>query len=125
MIPLDVPRPVLLIVDDDPAVLNALDFMAGTRGYAVRRCANGAQALAAAGPGISCLIIDQNLSDMQGSYLLQEIRAKGVDTPALIMTTSPSLTLRRQAAAAGVPIVEKPLLDEDLFVQIRRLTAPN
>ena len=45
------------------------------------------------------------------------------DAPAILITTGPSTDLRRKAAAAGAPIVEKPLLDDALFTQIRRLVA--
>jgi FixJ family two-component response regulator len=123
MTPSSPPRPVLLIVDDDAAVLRSLAFMAGTRGYDVVSCATGAEALAALDLPLSCLILDQILPDMQGIRLLKEIRAVGVRAPALLMTTSPSAALRNEAAAAGAPIVEKPLLDESLFDQIGNLIA--
>lgn len=118
-------RPVLLIVDDDAAVLRSLAFMAGTRGYAVRACASAAEAMAGLDGSISCLILDQNLPDVQGVQLLKQIRAAGIQVPALLMTTGPSTALRSQAAAAGAPIVEKPLLDESLFEQIENLLASN
>lgn len=116
-------RPVLLIVDDDAEVLRSLAFMAGTRGYEVLSCATAAEALAELDGTVSCLVLDQNLPDDQGVRLLGQIRAAGIRTPALLMTTSPSATLRSQAAAAGAPIVEKPLLDESLFEQIENLLA--
>lgn len=117
------PRPVLLIVDDDAEVLHALAFMAGTRGYEVVGCGTAAQALAELDGSVSCLILDQHLPEIQGIRLLKQIRAAGIQTPALLMTTSPSATLRAQAAEAGAPIVEKPLLDESLFQQIANLLA--
>ena len=116
-------RPVLLIVDDDPAVLRSLAFMAGTRGYAVRSCASAAEAMARLDGSISCLILDQNLPDVQGVRLLELIRTAGIQAPALLMTTGPSAALRILAAAAGAPIVEKPLLDDSLFQQIESLLA--
>ena len=123
MAPSSAARPLLLIVDDDAAVLRALAFMAETRGYEVISCATGAEALAELDRPVSCLILDQHLSDMQGIRLLGEIRSAGVRAPALLMTTSPSAALRSEAAAAGAPIVEKPLLDESLCQQIENLLA--
>lgn len=114
-------RPVLLIVDDDAAVLRSLAFMAGTRGYDVVGCASAAEAMTRLDRSLDCLILDQNLPDLQGVQLLQQIRAAGIRAPALLMTTNPPLALRGQAAAAGVAIVEKPLLDESLFEQVGRL----
>lgn len=113
----------LLIVEDDVEVLRALAFMAGTRGYEVISCATAAQALSELNASVSCLVLDQNLPDIQGVRLLKQIRALGLSTPALLMTTHPSAALRRQAAAGGAPIVEKPLLDESLFQQIEALIS--
>lgn len=123
MVPSPTIRPVLLIVDDDAEVLRALAFMAGTRGYKVLGCTTAAQALVELDGSVSCLVLDQHLPDIKGIRLLNQIRAAGIQTPALLMTTSPSATLRSQAAAAGAPIVEKPLLDESLFQQIENLLA--
>lgn len=116
-------RPILLIVDDDQEVLRSLAFMAGTRGYEVLSCATAAEALAGLDDSIACFVIDQNLPDVPGIRLLKQIRDAGNQAPALLMTSSPSAALRGQAAAAGAPIVEKPLLDESLFEQIEKLIA--
>jgi FixJ family two-component response regulator len=118
-------RPALLIVDDDPDVLKALTFMADARGFRVEHCGTAWAAIALVGAGrrFACLVIDQRLPDHQGIDLLAMLRGRGVATPAVLITTEPSAPLRRQAAAAGVPIVEKPLLDEALLTQIRRLMA--
>ena len=72
---------------------------------------------------ISSLILDQNLPDVQGVRLLELIRTAGIQAPALLMTTGPSAALHILAAAAGAPIVEKPLLDDSLFQQIESLLA--
>lgn len=119
-------RQTLLIVDDDPDVSRALAFMTAARGFGVQRCGSAGEAisLAASGRRFAGLIIDQKLPDLQGIELLARLRGLGVEAPAVMITTGPSPTLKRQAAAAGAPIVEKPLLDEDLFTQLRRLIGP-
>lgn len=119
------PRPVLLIVDDDPEVLRALAFMADTRGFEVAHCRTAREAIAAVRPGrpFACMIIDQMLSDDRGIELLTILRARGTEAPAILITSAPSDMLKRKAAAAGAPIVEKPLLDEMLFTEIERLTS--
>lgn len=116
-------RQALLIVDDDPDVLRALGFMADTRGFRVERCGAADEALAACaarGP-FDCMIIDEKLPDRPGVEVLETLRKLGVLAPAVLITTAPSPTLRRRAAALGVSIVEKPLLDETLFTEILRL----
>lgn len=117
------PRPILLIVDDDPEVLRALGFVADTRGFEVEHCRSAREAIAVVGSGrrLGCLIIDQMLSDDRGIDLLASLRNRGVEAPAILITSAPSEALRRRAAAADAPIVEKPLLDDTLFTQIDRL----
>lgn len=96
--------------------------MLEAQGYRVETCGCGSEALASAGGRrFACLIIDQKLTDAQGIDLLGPLRGQGVEAPAILITTAPSVTLRRQADAAGVPIVEKPLLDEALLAQLDRL----
>lgn len=114
-------RQQILVVEDDSAVVRALVFMAGTRGFDVRGCKTAAEALLVADRGFACLIIDQNLPDFRGVDLLETLRRRGVVTPAVIIATAPSLVLRRQASALATPIVEKPLLDEALFIEVNRL----
>ena len=116
-------RPTLLIVDDDPEVLQALVFMAGARGFAVEFCTTSREAIAVARARqpFACLVIDQMLGGDRGLDLLTTLRGDGIEAPAVLMTTAPSATLRRRAAAFGAPVVEKPLLDEALFTEIDRL----
>lgn len=117
------PRPTLLVVDDDLDVLLALSFVAEARGFDVERCSTAGEAIALARSGrrFSCLIVDQLLGDDRGIDVLAVLRSGGIETPAVVITTAPSELLRRRAAAAGAPIVEKPLLDEMLFTEIERL----
>lgn len=117
-------RPALLIVDDDADVLRALAFIADTRGFDVEHCRTARAAMAAAESGrpFACLVIDQMLRDDRGIDVLEVMRSRGTKTPAVLITSAPSDALRRRAATAGAPVVEKPLLDEMLFTQIERLT---
>ena len=43
--------------------------------------------------------------------------------PAILITSHPKPDLRAAAAAAGVPIVEKPLIGDALMTSIRRALA--
>jgi DNA-binding response OmpR family regulator len=46
--------------------------------------------------------------------LAQRLRAHSLLNPVILITSRPSETLRRRACAAGIPIVEKPLLGNTL-----------
>jgi len=117
-------RPTVVVVEDDRAVLNALAFALDAEGFHVRvfetaNCAWSADGLNDA----DCMVVDQMLPDQPGLDLLSRLRQRGVTTPAVLITTNPTMRLRAQAAGLNVPVVEKPLLGDQLFDQIRSLSA--
>jgi len=117
-------RSIIAIVDDDPAVLGALTFSLQVEGFTVRAYASGAELLIdlpCGSPG--CLVIDYKLPGMNGLELLVELRHRHVASPAILITTNPSLDLRDRAAAIGAALIEKPLLGEALFREIRSVLA--
>jgi FixJ family two-component response regulator len=114
----------VLVVDDDPAVLGSLRFSLEIEGYAVTTFVSADEALAAALVPADCLVIDHNLQGMNGLDLVGEIRRRGGGGAAVLVTSHPPQVLRARAAAAGVAIIEKPLLGNALIEAIRRLTEP-
>lgn len=112
----------LALVDDDPAVRHALAFAFDTAGLRVASFADAESALAAPERGQwRCLIVDQKLPGMSGLDLLAALRREGLSAPAVLITSNPPLRLRLGASAAGVRIVEKPLLDDELARQVLKL----
>ncbi|MGE0661462.1 MAG: response regulator [Hyphomonadaceae bacterium] len=115
-------RPIVL-VDDDPALLQALVFEFQTDGYRAVGYPS-AEALLAGVPAMAgCFVVDQNLPGVAGIDLIERLRAEGEGAPALLMTTHPSSSVRARAVRAGVEIVEKPLLGDALGRRIERLLA--
>ena len=111
---------MVAIVDDDPAVRSSLQFALEIEGYEVRIFGDGAELLI--DPRITrfaCLIIDQNLPALNGLELARRLRARSVLNPVILITSQPSEALRRRALAAGIPIVEKPLLGNSLLEMIQ------
>ena len=117
-------RPAVILVDDDPAVTHAIQFSFDLEGLDVRSFRDGESLLAAGDmPDSGCLILDHNLPGMDGLALLERLRAAGVELPAILVTTNPRTALRNRAAAAGVPIIEKPLLTDALLMTVRKALA--
>lgn len=117
-------RPVVLLVDDDPAVSHALQFSFDLEGFDVRVFKDGESLLAAGAlPSSGCLVLDQNLPGMDGLTLLSRLRAQGVELPAILITTNPRSVLRGRCAVAGAPIIEKPLLTDALLLAVRNALA--
>lgn len=114
--------PTLAVVDDDPAVRHALSFAFETAGIAVATFADAESALAAPWQrSWRCLVLDHKLPRMTGMDLLARLRTAGVTAPAILITTHPSRETRTLAIAAGVEIIEKPLLDNQLALKVREL----
>ena len=114
----------VVVVDDDPAVLGALKFALELEGFSVADYRSGSELLAQSElPQAGCLVIDFRLPDMNGLDLLAALRRSGVTLPAILITTNPSALIRANAAAAQVPIVEKPLLGNALVDGIRGALA--
>jgi len=110
---------MILVVDDDAAVRNSLKFSLEVEGFSVRAYSRASDLLAEVDmPDRGCLVLDYRLPGASGLDLLDELRSRKVRLPAVLITSHPSMKLRERAAAAGVPVVEKPLLTESLFESI-------
>ena len=70
-----------------------------------------------------CLVIDQNMSGMNGLEVVARLWARDVAVPAILITSYPTAALRERAAAAGVAIVEKPFLGPVLVDRIRDVVS--
>ena len=113
-------RYVVIIIDDDLAVRNSLKFSLEIEGLTVRSYATGAELLSADDLALcSCLVVDQNMPEINGLDLIALLRARHFAAPSILITSHPSPSLRERARTAGVPIVEKPLLGSALLDTIR------
>jgi two-component system, LuxR family, response regulator FixJ len=112
--------PILVVVDDDAAVLNSLKFALQLEGFTVRAYSSAEELLDEPElPGTGCLLIDYYMPPgITGLELLAELRRRSVRLPALLITGHPSVAVRRQAAEAGIRLLEKPLLGNGLIEAI-------
>lgn len=117
--------PTVLIVDDDPAVRNSLQFALEIEGFAVRTYASASALLCDQNlPADGCLVLDQIMPDMTGLDLLALLRSRAVSLPAILVTTHPGPAVRQRAAIAGVGVVEKPLFGNTLLEAIHQAMRP-
>jgi len=107
----------IAVVDDDPAVCSSLKFSLELEGFAVHTFAGGSALLGAPGfENCDCFVIDQRMPGMSGMELIGRLRERKVSVPAILVVSShPSAALSARAAAANVPIVEKPFLGNTLL----------
>ncbi len=82
-----VDKPRLLVVEDDPALAQALALALSRRGFNVAQATNGRTALERAiTESFALIVLDLTLPEMDGLEVLREIRAKGFTTPILVLT---------------------------------------
>jgi two-component system, LuxR family, response regulator FixJ len=125
--PTAVLRPaIVVIVDDDAALLGSLKFSLELEGFAIRAYPDAEAVLASAEAGkAACIVVDYKLPGMNGLELLHEMRTRGIAAPAILITTAPGAALRDRAARDGVILVEKPLFGNALSESIRNLCKGN
>jgi FixJ family two-component response regulator len=115
---------LIFVVDDDAAVRSSLKFSLEIDGFAVRTYA-GAEELLREGNLMECrcFIVDQDMPRIQGLALIAALRKRGVDTPAVLISSHATPALGLQATVAGVPLVEKPFLGNALIESIHTVMA--
>jgi FixJ family two-component response regulator len=114
------PRDIVLVIDDDSAVLASLKFALEIEGFVVEAFRSAEELLERQlMPLPACLVVDYWLPEMDGVELVSRLRARGVETPAVLITTDPPSHVRQKAGEAGLAIVEKPLLGNALAEAIR------
>ncbi len=120
-----VARAVILLVDDDKAVLNSLGFMLETEGFEVRAFSDIGKLLHAdSAHEANCLVVDYRMPAMNGLDVLRSLRTRRITAPAILITAQSDKALVGRAEAAGFArVVEKPLLEDELVGAIRELTA--
>jgi thioredoxin reductase (NADPH) len=90
-----VARPVILAVDDDPAVLGAIDRdlrQHYRNGYRILKAGSGREALEAArqlkqrGTPVALFVVDQRMPEMSGTELLREVRKLHPESRKVLLT---------------------------------------
>ena len=109
-------RLTVYIVDDDPAVRDALGLLLSVRGYRTAVFANGEGFLNAwQSDWAGCLIIDIRMPGMDGLTLQAKLAELNCHLPVIIITGHGDAGLARQAfKARAIDFLEKPFDDEKL-----------
>lgn len=115
-------RPVVLIVDDDPTVLELLQHVLAELDCEVRTAPDGASALQAVREGPDLLILDRMLPDADGVELLGRLRAEGIEAPAIIITAHPTIETAIDALGHhAVHYLAKPFTPAELIERARAI----
>lgn len=105
---------LVLVVDDDPAVLSATTVLLEQYGHVVRPCATPAQALAQA-DDVEVALIDYRLGAGQnGLSLIGELRGLAPLVRAALVTSDADPQLTARAQRIDVTVMSKPVAGEQL-----------
>lgn len=114
----------ILLIEDEPNIAVALQFLLGRQGWAVALHGQGAgaiEAIAAHRPRL--VVLDLMLPGMSGAEILTRMRADAAlaDTPVLMLTARGQA---RDAAPGADDYLSKPFDNEALCAAVQRLIAP-
>ena len=113
-------NPLVIVVDDDAAVRNSLKFFLEIDGFAVRTYGSAEELVDADYlSDCRCLIVDQDMPRMTGLELVEALRKKGAEVPAILVSGNVTQALITLASGAGLPVVEKPVVGDGLIELIR------
>ncbi|MEU3606228.1 response regulator transcription factor [Streptomyces sp. NPDC035033] len=113
----------ILVVDDEPAVREALRRSLAFEGYATREAVDGVDALAAMESYAPDLVVlDVQMPRMDGLTAARRIRAAGSTVPILMLTARDTVGDRVTGLDAGADdYLVKPFELDELFARIRAL----
>jgi two-component system chemotaxis response regulator CheY len=111
----------ILVVDDDPSILETVSDILDLEGYPVETAANGAEALRLAEhTRPSLVLLDMRMPVLDGWGFARALRERGMKLPILVMTAAQSA--RRWSEEIGAEgYLAKPFELFDLLDAVERL----
>lgn len=119
--------PLIAVVDDDPAIRQALTDLLEVFEFRSRAFESAEQFLAAHAAGrFSCLITDLDLVGSSGLDLLKQVKAAEPRLPVIIVSAQDTPSLRAQAEHAGAQAyLVKPLDHQALLALLASANPPS
>ncbi len=113
----------ILVADDDRSVREAIGRALRFEGYEVVPAADGREALEAlAAQPADAVVLDVMMPRMDGLEVCRDLRARGDDTPILILTARQEISDRVAGLDAGADdYLVKPFALEELLARLRAL----
>ena len=113
----------MLVVDDDPAIITALERGFRVEGFAVRSASGGVAALREVelrSPDV--MVLDINMPDLDGVSVTRTLRANGEDVPICVVSANDEVSHRVAALEAGADdYMVKPFALPELVARLRAL----
>ena len=108
------------LVDDDPDVRDAIVFLLENEGLPVRAFGEPQPLLDEVdGNSRGCMVLDVRLPQMDGLQLLEALRNRSVEMPAIFISGHGDIPMAVRAVQAGaLDFLEKPFRDEVLLEKV-------
>ena len=117
----------ILLVDDSQTVRLQVRHALSPRGYELIEAVDGVEGLTKIreNPDLSAVLCDINMPNMTGLEMLAAVRAEGLTTPIIMLTSEGQPSLIRRAREMGAKgWIVKPFNVELLVAAINKLTTP-
>jgi DNA-binding NtrC family response regulator len=115
----------VMVVDDDPAVLETMELALSCQGHQVVTAQSGRAAIETArSMDVDLVLTDFRMGDMDGLETMRAIKAIKPATRVMIITGFASAEMEEELKRSGaVAIVAKPFGLDDLYAAVRRALA--
>ena len=112
----------ILLVDDDPSVLDLTQELLSMAGYEVLAAPGGMAALARmdSGERFDALVTDHSMPGMSGEDLIRRVRERCPDLPCLLMTGHGDMS---EELDVEVSVLRKPFRASELAAAVRGVLA--
>jgi CheY-like chemotaxis protein len=111
----------ILVVDDDPDLLQLVRMVLTNNGYSVRTADNGSQALEAVARRMPDLILlDMRMPVMNGWEFARELRARHERIPPLMVVTAAEDAAARASEIGARGFIAKPFNVGQILESVRR-----
>lgn len=117
--------PRIYVIDDDEIVRDSLKAVFEAHDFTVADFASGLEFLSSQdGIDMDCLVLDIHMPEISGLELLKELRKRGEQVPAILITGCRDAAAQVAANALGaVALLDKPIAHPVLFDALKRALA--
>ena len=118
-------NPVVMVVDDDTGVRNAMRSLLKSVGLNSQLHGSAQEFLSTYNPSqAGCLVLDIRMPGMSGLELQQELNIRGATIPVIFMTGHGDVPMAVEAMQHGAfDFLQKPFRDQDLLDRIQKAIA--
>ena len=116
--------PVILLVDDEPRILSALQRLLRREGYRILTADSGASALSILDEeSVNIILSDLRMPGMDGFAFLGAVQDRGLEAARVLMSGNADLKLVIDGVNEGrfSQFIEKPWVDDALRISLRKL----